>query len=227
MTARLCCVLLFLAFVAEIDAGIILNVAGPNDWAISPAANPSPSGIPIYLVASWTQTVDYSNVAISIRGSGVSPAATGSAYLTSGMGPGTTAADQVAFTVFDAPAAPSSWISLFSGLTLPPNSYYLTIIADPGSEILWDATSDSSVTISRGVGVTLVSPLLYHGLILSPLGGSLAPYPPASSGIGFQNHLIIDVASVPEPSSVLLLAGGGFVLMVLSRRRGTAPARRR
>jgi hypothetical protein len=154
---------LFLALVGEINADTILNVAGPNNWPISPAANPDQSGNHTFLVASWTQTIEYTGVDISFVGNGISPTATGTAYLTTSMGGGTTVADQIAITTFSAPAAQSSLISLFSGLTLPANSYYLMIFADPGSEIAWDATSPSTATTTLGVGVTLTSPLLYDG----------------------------------------------------------------
>jgi len=215
--AKLChFLLLFVAFVGEINAGTILNVAGPNNWPISPAANEPDNHI--YLVASWTQTIEYSSVDIAFRGNGISSTATGMAYLTTRMGNGTTAADQVALTSFNAPGAPSSWISLFSGLALPANSYYLMIFADPGSVIAWDATDPSTATTSLGTGVTLTASLLYDGLLLS---GAYAPYPPATDGFGFQDNLIINVTSVPEPSTLAFMAGAlaGLVLWRLSNGR--------
>src|SRR5690349_4862851 len=94
MLPRLChFLLLFVAFVGEINAGTILDVAGPNNWPLSPATNEP--GNQIYLVASWTQTIQYSGVNIAFRGNGVSSTATGTAYLTTSMGGGTTVADQV------------------------------------------------------------------------------------------------------------------------------------
>jgi hypothetical protein len=219
VTARLCYFsLLFLAFVGEINAATILEVAGPNNWPISPAANPDQFGFHTYLVASWTQTIEYSGVDISFRGNGISSTATGAAYLTTSMGDGTTVANQVAITTFTAPAAPSSWISLFSGLTLPPNSYYLMIFADPGSVIAWDATSPSTATTTLGAGVTLTSTFLYDGLALASLGGPYAPYPPATVGIGFQDNLLINVTSVPEPSPLPLMAGAALAGLVFCRR---------
>jgi hypothetical protein len=205
--------LLFTAFVGGINAGTILDVAGPNNWPISPAANDP--GNHIYLVASWTQTIEYSNVDIAFRGNGVSSTATGTAYLTTRMGSGTTAADQVALRSFNAPSPPSSWISLFSGLTLPANSYYLMIFADPGSVIAWDATSPDTATTTLGAGVTLTPSFLYDGLLLS---GAYAPYPPATDGFGFQDNLLINVTSIPEPSTLTFMAGAvaGLALWRLS-----------
>jgi hypothetical protein len=214
--------LLFLVFAGEISAGTILDVAGPNNWPISPAANPDQFGNHAYLVASWTQTIEYSGVDISLRGNGISSTATGTAYLTTSMGGGTTVADQLAVTAFTAPAAPSSWISLFSGLTLPANSYYLMIFADPGSVIAWDATSPDSATTTLGIGVTLTSSFLYDGLALVALVGSYAPYPPATVGFGFQDNLIINVTGVPEPSSLTLMAGAALASLVLWRRSNGA-----
>jgi hypothetical protein len=208
--ARLCHFLLpFVAFVGGMNAGTILDVAGPNNWPISPAANEP--GNHIYLVALWTQTIEYSNVDIAFRGNGVSSIATGTAYLTTRMGSGTTAADQVALRSFNAPGAPSSWISLFSGLTLPANSYYLMIFADPGSVIAWDATSPDTATTTLGAGVTLTPSFLYHGSVIS---GAYAPYPPATDGFGFQDNLLINVTSIPEPSTLAFMAGALAALVL-------------
>lgn len=46
--------------------------------------------------------------------------------------------------------------------------------------------------------------LLYDGVSLGVLGGSYAPYPPATDGVGFQQYLAINVTSVPEPASLYL-----------------------
>jgi hypothetical protein len=221
MTARsLCFALSTVVFATEVNANAILQVTGPNNWAISPAGNPDPSRNHIFLVASWDQTIGFASVNISFPGHGVSSAATGTAYLTTSMGIGTTIADQIAATTFSAPTGPSAPIQLFSGLTLPANLYYLMIFADPGSEIAWDATSPSTATTTLGAGVSLNPSFLYDGLDLAALGGSYAPYPPATDGVGFQDNLLMNVTSTPEPASMSLLAVVALAAVVLFRRSG-------
>ena len=96
------------------------------------------------------------------------------------------------------------------------------IFADPGSVIAWDATSPDSATTTFGTGVSLTSSFLYDGLALVALDGSYAPYPPATVGVGFQDNLIINVTSVPESSSLPLMAGAALAGLVLWRRSNGA-----
>jgi hypothetical protein len=191
-----------LAFSAVVNADTILQVSGPIDFSVF-TGNPDPFGNLIYSVASWTQTTEYEGVSISFLGNGVSSPATGTAYLTTSMGLGTTMADQIASTTFSAPAGPTSPISLFSGLSLPANTYYLTIFADAGSQIEWAATNSPITTLGDGVGLNFSAAV---GENLLPFG-SFDPYPPATEPFfGFQDNLLLDVSSVPEPSTLSLLA---------------------
>jgi hypothetical protein len=164
--------------------------------------------------------MDIQGVNISFTEYGVSSTATGTAYLTTSMGIGTTIADQIGATRFSVPTGPSSPIPLFSGLTLPANLYYLMIFADPGSEIAWDATSPSTATTTLGAGVSLNPSFLYDGLDLAALGGSYAPYPPATDGVGFQDNLLMNVTSTPEPASMSLLGIIVLAVVVLLRQSG-------
>lgn len=208
--------LLFLALAGHINAGTILDVDGPNNWAVNPASNPDADGVYAFLFASWTQTIGYSGVDISIFGNGVTPTAAGTAYLTA-EGPGTTMANEFAVTAFSAPDAPASWIPLFSGLTLGPGTYYVMIFADPGSQIAWIATSPDTATVTLGPGVTLTQ--LYDGTnTVTYTGSTYAAYPPATDGVGFQDNLLIDVTSAPEPATLSYLCSAGAAVLLLSRR---------
>ena len=155
-------------------AKTIVLVSGRFD-SNAPAASPDPFGNYDYVTASWTQTTAFENVSISIFGSGTFGISSGTAYVTTSFGPGTTVADQIARATFEAPvASPSTTILLFSGLKLRPGTYYVTIAAGNGQEIQWSATSHPQVSTASGV---TVSPGV--GCIN---GSTPAPYPPGTTG---------------------------------------------
>jgi hypothetical protein len=133
-----------------VNADAILEVSGPTDYSVV-AANPDQFGNYSYLVASWKQSIAYDGVSISFLDDGLGATATGTAYLTTSMGSGTTPADQIAATRLNLPVGPPSVISLFAGLTLPANVYYLIIFADPGSQISWAATNSPNTILGSGV----------------------------------------------------------------------------
>ena len=70
---------------------------------------------------------------------------TATVFLTTKIGPGTTAADEIAHTTVALPDffAPSHTVTLFTGLNLAPADYYLLIATPPATGGLW-WTSDSS-----------------------------------------------------------------------------------
>jgi hypothetical protein len=160
-----------IASCVEVHADAIFQVTAPNP--ISNLAIPNQT----FPFASWEQTIGYSDVNISLVGHGVSSGAA-AAYLTTKWGDGTTVADQIAAVTFNAPTGASLPITVFSGLTLSANVYYLMIFADPGREIAWDTTFDATMANGTlGAGVGLNPALLYDGEGLAVLGGSYAPYP--------------------------------------------------
>jgi hypothetical protein len=200
----------FLVFNAAVNAGPILQVSGPIDFSVA-AANPDPFGNHTFLVASWKQAIGYNGVNISFLGNGVFSTASGTAYLTTNMGSGTTVADEIASTNFSTLVGPPSPISLFSDLTLPASSYYLMIFAGPGSQIAWAATNSPTTTLGTGVSLNFsaadgenLAALLHY-----------ASYPPATDPIfGFQDNLLVDVTSVPEPGTLSMLVVCGFASLI-------------
>src|SRR5579884_57844 len=162
---------------------------------------------------SWTQTGSFTNVAIGANlatDNGLSTS-TGTAYLMDAIGPGTTAANEVAspfaITVTGNPGI-NTMTALFTGLSLGPGTYYLVI--DPSSfnqvdSLFWDETSPPLQTL--GAGVTQNSD--------EQVNGTPNSFPPASSFVDKSNSLIFSVtgdpvatSGVPEPASVLLTLGG-------------------
>ena len=56
------------------------------------------------------------------------------------------------------------------------------------------------------------------------MGGSYAPYPPVTDGVGFQDNLLINVTSTPDPANMSLLAvvavgSGGLVSPIRPQRK--------
>ena len=166
-------------------------------------------------MASWSQTGTFTNVAIAAevdpgQPPTVSHTSTGTAYLMTQVGPGTTTAEELANTPFSVTGAPfnPTLVTLFTGLTLGPGSYFLVLSAPADQTAGWDFAVFPS-TPQTAPGVTLTA---------TNLSGIEAAYPPATSFTDtFDNILqfsvVGDVASeVPEPGSLALLLIGGLLL---------------
>lgn len=178
-----------------------------------------------WLETSWSSTNPYTGVDISADLSG--PTATiisGEAYLTTTIGPGTTPLDQVAATVFTFPNTPSgSMTNLFSNLTLPAGTYYLTVsTSDSSGSAGWLTTWPSAGTVVTAPGVADNGQGESYGpSYVNPL------YPPAStfeytpSPLLYQVTGTLGASPVPEPSSFipLCMASLSSALTLLWRRR--------
>lgn len=110
----------------------IVSVSGsqPNDGFDDINSSFSPA-------LQFTLTQPLSNISISLSSSIHSTAgATARAYITTQIGPGTTAASEIAKTDFAFPLVDSFVspnLTLFSGLTLAANTYYLTFVNTGGA----------------------------------------------------------------------------------------------
>ncbi len=169
------------------------------------------------LAVGWSQSNTYTNVNISAQlGTWTGPA-TGTAYLTTRIGPGTTIADQVAVTAFTFPNTLTDF-TLFTGLTLTPNTYYLTI-ANPASGTGTWAGRGGTATLTTDAGVARLGAYVIQNTSI---------YPPASSYSG-TSDLFYTVrgnsvtAAVPEPATMFLLGTGlaGVAAKVRKRRKLT------
>jgi hypothetical protein len=145
-----------------------LNAGGYEIFAAGSAAS------------SWSSTITYTNVSIAAMVAGTPLGAVpGTAYLTTRIGPGTTTADEIARTNFLFPT-PTGLVTLFSNLTLPPNTYYLVLGSSvpEGKQGLWldaftcDPTMCVPPTVTVGAGVARNEDFL--------VGGTIAAHTPAS-----------------------------------------------
>ena len=160
------------------------------------------------VAVSWSQTQSYVNVRISVLvdSSFVGETPSAAAYLTTGIGPGTTiAANEVASTQFTVPAllpvcsgsSCGAMVTLFSGLALGPGAYYLTLA--------------SSATVSPVVGWFPVVSSMLPAVILDAgvvPGGSYSAellagaYAPASGFSGFDGPMIFEVTGTPTAEAI-------------------------
>ena len=166
-------------------------------------------------VASWTQSDTFTNVNISaIYSSQQSTPGAGTFYLTDDIGPGTTAAanEVASVQLLNVPTG-AALQTVFSGLTLGPGTYYLSLARDlPGVPVTWYSVSSPVVTTANGVN-----------LESDRISASLDPtYSPASATSVFAANLAFivtgDVVVAPEPGTLGLLALAGVSLLL--KRRG-------
>ena len=193
----------------SVVAATISSVTGPapNPFAVVGVNSTRGYGI------SWSETGSYQAVAISLelRTFGI---ATGNAYLTTKVGSGTTASDEVASTSFNFPANPTS-VVLFTGLTLAAGTYYLTISGVSGTGG-WDGTDSPTPTTAPGVTQN-------SNYAVGDSSSPLPSYPPSGqiSSAGVLKYAVVGT-SAPEPQSTLLLLLGLFCACISRIRRQSA-----
>ena len=165
---------------------------------------------------SWTSSVAYNDVSISVRlsdGTG-----TGFAYLTTALGLGTTDASEITQNNFSysAPSYPTSaWVPVLTNLDLPPGTYYL-VLANFSASALWDNAAPATVFLGDGVSDRHTWD---SGGILS-----VGNYPPGYIWNLYDNDSgnlqIQAAASIPEPpSSGLAILGLTSMLYSLCYKR--------
>ena len=165
--------------------------------------------------AGWSQTGTYVNVTITVEiAPGTGSGTSGTAYLTTQVGPGTTVAEQIATAPFSATGAEftPTLNTLFTGLTLGPGNYYLVLSAS--TSLGW--------AISTGFG----SPVTDSGVSLilnaSTFTTPPAAYVPASifdNPTGDFREFTASGTAVPEPSPMALLSGALVLMALVYRHR--------
>jgi len=183
------------------------------------------SDLSVNWAVAWTQSVATSNVTLSaVLSSNVGPT-TGNWYVTQAIGAGTSNASVVASGVYDLTTvltadqqrdfdlAPRTLLG--SGLSFAPGSYYL-VLDGPAGPIQNNATWIGDVV----PGLDL-APGFAVGEYFSTT--AVAAFAPAGdfalrSGVRFVFELDGDIAVIPLPASLPLLAAGLAVLGLIRRR---------
>lgn len=177
---------------------------------------------------SWTQAGTYTDVVVSVplysyTGGQIFHI---SAYLTTSIGPSATPPALASTTEsFSTPFASPEETILFSGLTLGPGTYYLTLFgsdsaAGPNGAIwVGSEASGAAATIMTAPGVTVSSAYQANGGILDGFYAPASSFILAASGdSGFSSYdFTVTGVFVPEapPALELML---GFAALAMLRR---------
>ena len=140
----------------------------------------------------------------------------GIAYLTTSIGPTATDATLVAETPFVFGSTSSTWVTLFTGLTLDPATYFLIIASPQRGTFGW--TSGAPLDIVTANGVTDNSSYFASDDAHAPVNLAYIP------GSDFVNEYLsvqytVTGDAVPLPASLPLFASGLAGLGWLSRRK--------
>jgi len=155
--------------------------------------------------AGWSQSSTFDNVTITAEiDPGSDSGGSGTAYLMTQIGPGTSVADQIGTATFTASGLSftAQLNTLFTGLTLGPGNYYLVLSSPDG--LGWEA-ADPGASVVTGAGVNLLS-------LNSTFPNAPAAYAPASDfsgALGNNPQFTVTgspVSSVPEPGSLALVS---------------------
>ncbi len=205
-------------------------------------SNITASNFPILMTANSAQEIgwhqdDYRanlSVTVSLRSFTVGPALQSvNAFLTDAIGPGTTAADQIASTLLPLPSIlfPATKFTLFSGLNLAPGNYYLTLAGTAPMGPGW-VVSDSSDAVVAAPGVSFLgeggstNPTVANGLADYRPASTFFDIVPSSSPAFYGLTLQLDQASplvgAPEPAELGLIGIGLWLLSLWTRRKPKA-----
>lgn len=200
--------LLLCAAAAPINATTIVSVTGPADGQQTVL-------LAQIIGSSWSQTANYVDVNIVAQTggdcglSGRGPC--GAMYLTNAIGPSATPSNVIASTSLQTFRS-SGLNTIFTGLTLPANTYYLLLFnGSTETEPYWATSSAPILATDTGVSPT--------GSFITASGGSDYLFPPGSAVTSLNANLEYTVtgtpAAIPEPSSRGLAIAGLLVLLQL------------
>ena len=208
----LCCTFSCLAISASAQGTIYSTLSDRNTGIHGFSGNRA------LLTAAWSQSDTFSDVSIAAKLDGANGTVSGTAYLTTRIGPGTTTADEIARHDYSisSPVFQPELETLFSGLTLRPGTYYLVL---SGSATAlgggWEVTSQIFPTMAPGVEVAYRDGNSYYPFAAYPPATQF----PAETASDFSDqYLQFSVSVVPEPGTAAL-AFLGTVLLGISLRR--------
>lgn len=234
---------LFIASLGSANADVMVSVTGSGPTGSYAVAEQ-------ILGVEWETTQAYQDVSIEVPlwcgdCRPQDPPVQVEAYLSSTIGPSTTANQLIASSSmplsydgtatcpfsYSYPLTSCQWITVFSGLDLAPGRYFLTLNASFGPGPGYASWMESpTATVETAPGVTTDSLGYFANNNLDPVTpNNTVPdflFPPDStfdtlSGVGFEFQVIADA---PEPSALLLLAVPALFFIMKQRTRKPAPS---
>lgn len=207
-----------------VQALTLIDVSGPNNSSTITDVLSNNPGVAFTLASAHNNV----SIGVSLLAFGGSGDWNLNAFLTTQIGPGTTAASHEVASVSQVITVPGSPFAapytitpttIFSGLNLAAGTYYLTLSGTYNTQNAWWAgspTADLSTVTSSGASVA--APYYYFSLPdFSYLPSS--PFPVFSNAYGYWFSVTGDLveSNVPEPWSGALLLAGWIVLFPLRR----------
>lgn len=208
----------------SLKADTILSVIAP------PSLSQGGSLIPIS--TSWSQSESYTDVSIValLDSFSVGQTPSGFAFLTTRVGPGTTTSDEIARTRFTVPAtlpvcsifppfgACGAYVTWFSGLTLGPGNYFLTMTTDRSSSntvVGWHPALPNLFTVIKASGVNEA------GAFYSTSPDAYPPASPFTEEISFGGPTLMiftvtgtSITAIPEPTTAMLIGISAFLVII-------------
>jgi hypothetical protein len=209
-------------------ADIIAAISGPD----IPSTNlPSVSAIGAGRATQWQSSLAFEDVMVTADLSSlIGMTGTATAFLTTKVGPGTTAADEIAHATVTLPDffAASHTVTLFSGLDLAPADYYLSIVSATGG-VWWMSDSGQAQTvlfpcndIPCPVTIGAGNPAFPNWQMFTVAPNAYAPssvWTPFTFGLGEFHFAVTGTLAqdpptdpaptpVPEPATLTLTAAG-------------------
>jgi hypothetical protein len=189
-------------------ASTVVSVSGPDSNGVGISVGSQAGAV------SFTTGQSYSDVHIfALVDFGP---ATGQSFLTTSLGPGTTAADQLASGTFSVLQGPKSTMTDVLNISpLNPGTYFLSLFGQANAGTYgFEYTSSPTTVADTGASV---------GSSVISIDAS-ASYPPASSfSLTPRGTYIFEVTSdAPEPASIALFGLGSAALFAFKRMRRPA-----
>jgi hypothetical protein len=214
-TMKFCAVVV--CAVSTAYAATIVSVGGVPDFAAA-------TGQQQAVTAGFTTGQDYSNVSISAELGGITTQNV-TAYLTTQIGPGTTAAmHEIATTTIGLPGLGPVLTPIFTGLSLGAGTYYLTLFHPTDTGGSWYTSDAAVITTAAGSSHDFDGRYITNfPMVVLP---AYAPAATFSELMTFDDppqnrdllYVVETVAIIPEPSTAVLAAAALAALAILRRR---------